>query len=152
MAILQQPTYLTCDESDPDDYRPRSTWAFLVDPSDAQRPFVKGLALSIDNIAPGDRVPLHRHPIDEALVVLEGTVELVIGDEVRLVGAGTVAFAPAGVAHGGRNASDGDVKIVGMFASERIGFTYLERNPAPGTEGDPPQPPFEIYARELTGE
>jgi hypothetical protein len=149
MAILQQPTYLACDESDPDDYRPRSTWAFLVDPADTQRPFVKGLALSIDNIAPGDRVPLHHHPIDEALVVLEGTVELIVGDQVQLVGAGGVAFAPAGVAHGGRNGGDRMVRIVGVFASEQVGMTYLERNPAPGTEGDPPQPPFEMNARQL---
>jgi len=68
MAIIRnRATWPATRESDPDDYRPRSTWAFVVDPSDAERPFVTSLALSIDNIAPGDRVPLHTHPIDEAL-------------------------------------------------------------------------------------
>jgi hypothetical protein len=37
-----------------------------------------------------------------------------------------------------------------MFPSERIGIEYLERNPAPGTEDDPPQPVVVIDVRALS--
>jgi len=36
-----------------------------------------------------------------------------------------------------------------MFPSEQIGIKYLERNPAPQTEEQPPQPAFTIEARAL---
>ena len=39
------------------------------------------------------------------------------------------------------------VRIHAMFPSEQIGIRYLERNPAPGTEGEPPQPAFTIDVR-----
>jgi quercetin dioxygenase-like cupin family protein len=32
-------------------------------------------------------VPLHTHPVDEVIVVAEGTAEVALGDEVRIVSA-----------------------------------------------------------------
>ena len=62
-----------------------------------------------------------------------------------------VVFIPAGTAHRTRNASDSPVRVHAMFPSEVIGIEYLERNPAPGTENDPAQPPVSLDVRALMG-
>ncbi len=43
---------------DPDDHRPASSWRLVVDPDDAAGR-VDGLALIEEEIAVGDRIPLH---------------------------------------------------------------------------------------------
>ena len=149
MAIVEHLEYVSFDESDPDDYRPASTWAVLVDPGDGSGPPVDNITMIFEEIAPGDRIPLHTHPIHEVIVISEGRPIVTLGSETREVGAGTVVFIPAGMPHGTRNASDSPVRVHAMFPSERIGIEYLERNPAPGTEDDPPQPPMELDVRAM---
>jgi quercetin dioxygenase-like cupin family protein len=139
MAILPNPPLQPLDESDPDDYRPRSVWSGpLVDPMSAND-YVRDLSVILERIAPGDRIPLHRHSIDEAIVVESGEVELRVGEETRVVTGRSVAFFPAGVEHGARNVGSGDAHYTAFFPSTAIDIEYLERNPAPGTEGEQPQ-------------
>ena len=59
----------------------------------------------------------------------------------------SVAFFPAGVAHSAANVGSEDVVYTAFFSASAIGIEYLELNPAPGTEGDPPQPPVVYDAR-----
>ncbi len=151
MAIISSLHYAPFDESDPDDFRPNSKWALVVDPGQGGQPFVDNITLIFEEVAPGDRIPLHTHPIHEVIVVDEGEPEITLGDETRQVDRGTVVFIPAGTPHQTRNASNEYVRIHAMFSSERIGIEYLERNPAPGTEGDAPQPAFTIDVRALSG-
>jgi quercetin dioxygenase-like cupin family protein len=132
---------------DPDDHRPNTTWALVVDPARDDEPYVAGLTLLFERIAPGDRIPLHTHPIDELLVIDDGAGEARVGDECRRVSAGTAIFVPAGKPHGTRNVGPGTLRLHAVFPTSRIGITYLERNPAPGTEDDPPQPPVIFDAR-----
>jgi quercetin dioxygenase-like cupin family protein len=82
--------------------------------------------------------------------VNEGTPEVTLGDETLQVDPGAVVFIPAGTPHRTRNATTSPVRIHAVFPSEQIGIRYLERNPAPGTENDPPQPAFTIDVRALT--
>jgi mannose-6-phosphate isomerase-like protein (cupin superfamily) len=58
---------------------------------------------------PGTGPRLHRHAYDEVFVVLEGEATFTLGDEQRVVGAGTAVLAPAGVPH--RFVSTGDVPL-----------------------------------------
>lgn len=150
MAIIPSFHYSHFDESDPDDFRPNSKWALVVDPGQTHQTFVDNIALIFEEIAPGDRIPLHTHPIHEVIVIDEGEPEITVGDETRGVGRGTVIFIPAGTPHRTRNMSIRPVRLHAMFPSERIGIEYLERNPAPGTEDDPPQPAFTIDVRALS--
>lgn len=150
MAIITNVDYAPFDVSDPDDFRPDSKWALLVDPVVDAGTHVDNITLIFEEIAPGDRIPLHTHPIHEVLVFDEGTAEVTLGNETRELGPGAVVFVPAGTAHGTENASPDPVRIHAMFPSERIGIRYLERNPVPGTESDPPHPPFTIDVRALT--
>jgi hypothetical protein len=47
----------------------------------------------------------------------------------------------AGAALGTRNVGADVVRVRAVFPSHRIDIAYIERNPAPGTEGDAPQAP-----------
>jgi len=128
------------DPRDPDDWRPRSRWALASDPR-------ASLAVIAEEIAPGDRIPLHRHQIDEVLLYHSGAAEVRIGEETFPVGAGSIAFVPAGEPHGTTNTGDEPVRVHAVFPSHEIDIEYLERNPAPGSESDPPQLPVSYDAR-----
>ena len=53
------------------------------------------------DIEPGARVTTHIHPdTEEAMVIVEGTLEAVLGNEVVTLGPGDTVLAPAGVKHG----------------------------------------------------
>ncbi len=149
MAIITTYDLVPFDEGDPDDYRPRSRWALLVDPSRPGGGHVDNITLIVEEIAPGDRIPLHTHPIHEVLLVDEGEPEITLGDETRTLRPGAVVFIPAGSPHRTVNASAEVVRIRALFPSEQLGIEYLERNPAPGTEGEPPQPAAVLEVRRL---
>ena len=122
---------------DPDDHRPASRWGLRVDPGD-ERGRVGTLAIITEEIAPGDRIPLHTHDVDEAITILHGLADTRLGEESRRVGPGTVIFIPAGVPHGTANAGPDPLQIHAVFPATSIEISMLERNPAPGTEGDAP--------------
>jgi len=140
MSIHERPT-LQPMVGDLDDHRPGSRWALVADPE------VRGLTAIVEDIAPGDRIPLHTHPQEEAIVIASGQAHVRVGDEEREVEAGAVLLVPAGMPHGTRNTSSEAVRVYAVFPATTIGIAYLERNPAPGTEADPPQPPFDVDLR-----
>jgi quercetin dioxygenase-like cupin family protein len=102
------------------------------------------LAVIVEKIGVGDAVPLHRHTIDEVVFYISGEVEVRLGEESHSVRAGDIVVIPAGVAHAQRNTGGSVAEIRAVFPSASLDVEYLERNPAPGTEGDPPQPRFVI--------
>jgi quercetin dioxygenase-like cupin family protein len=65
-------------------------------------------------LAPGfPGPPLHRHEaLHDMFYVLEGTLTMQLGDEVREVGAGAFVCVPPGVAHAFRNAGDAPVRLL----------------------------------------
>jgi quercetin dioxygenase-like cupin family protein len=121
------------DPADPDDWRPNSIWALVSEES-------ANVAVIVEEIGVGDAIPLHRHRIDEVLLYEAGDAEVRVDEETYLVGAGDIVIVPAGAAHGTRNVGSGKVSVRAVFPSTRIDVTYIQRNPAPGTEGDAPQP------------
>jgi quercetin dioxygenase-like cupin family protein len=52
---------------------------------------------------PGYVAPMHTHPGEEIIYILEGTLEYEIGGKVVRVRAGDVLFVPAGTPHTARN-------------------------------------------------
>ena len=133
---------------DPDDHRPESEWSLVVDPGSSTAP-VDDLAVILEHIAPGDRIPLHAHRVNEVIVV-HGNGTARIGDDARRVGDGAIVFIPAGTAHGLLNDGDRPLPIEAVFPTTRVWIQYLERNPAPGTESDEASPPLTYDFR--TGE
>lgn len=57
------------------------------------------MLLSHVSLGPNAVVPRHSHPHEQGGVVLEGEMELTIGDETRLVKVGEMYIAPGGVEH-----------------------------------------------------
>ena len=149
MAIITERAYLPIAElGDPDDYRPNSSVAFLFDPERPDGAYVRGITLIFETIAAGDRIPLHIHPTVEEVVVIEsGSAEITLGQEKRTVGPGAVVFIPPGTPHGTRNVGATTVCLQAIFPTPTIGIQMLERLPAPGTEGDPPQPAASVSLR-----
>ena len=72
-------------------------------------------------IAPGAQVTTHIHPdTEEAMVIVEGQLEAVLGDEVVNLGPGDTVLAPAGVKHGFINRSG--AKAVSLASFPRTSF------------------------------
>ena len=122
---------------DPDDHRPNTVWALLVDPGD-DTGRVDDLAVISERIGAGDRIPLHVHRVNE-VILARGPGRFTLGADVRSVDDGAVIFIPAGVPHGFHNDGDRPLPLQAVFPTTRVWIQTLERNPAPGTEGDLPQ-------------
>ena len=137
VSIIERPA-LQAMVGDPDDHRPGSRWALLVDPGDADGR-VDSLAIIREAIGVGDRIPLHTHDVDEAITILDGAADATLGDERRRLGPGAVVFIPAGTPHGTQNSGETPLEILAVFPSTSIVIAMLERNPAPGTDGDSPR-------------
>lgn len=65
----------------------------------SRAPFGKHLMLSYLEIDAGAIVPMHHHPHEQGGIVLEGKVELTIGDSVQAVQKGGMYLIPSNVKH-----------------------------------------------------
>lgn len=132
MGVVGPPSLEPMD-SDPDDYRPDSKWALVTDPT------VHDLSVIHEDVAPGDHIPLHRHRVNEAVLVVSGSAEVALGDELVRPEPGSTVFIPAGTVHGHRNIGTKTLRIVAIFPATTVDMEMLARNPAPGTENDEPK-------------
>jgi quercetin dioxygenase-like cupin family protein len=111
----------------------------ITDPPDGPRE-VGDIALVIEEIAPGDSIPLHiHHDVNECVVVIQGRNEVQLGDDTLILEAGDTVFIPKEMPHAQRNVGDGPLLIHAVFPSTVVDMELLERNPAPGTEKEPPK-------------
>lgn len=60
--------------------------------------------------------PLHVHPVDQTYYVVEGEVDLLLGNERETIRAGSALFIPAGLAHHSWNGGDVDEIHVEVIA------------------------------------
>ncbi|WP_224490613.1 cupin domain-containing protein [Robertkochia flava] len=150
MAVIHNFKYVSvADLDDPDDYRPDSYLSFSTDPGkEGER--VENMVVFREKIAPGDQIPLHMHTSEEVMMVDKGTIEARLGNKKQIVQQGGVIFIGAKQAHGFKNVGDVPARISAVFPSRYVDIFYLERNPAPGTEAQNPQPPVRIDIRALS--
>ena len=67
-------------------------------------------------IAPMTRVPRHAHTnTEEAMVLLEGTLEAQVGSQRMTIEAGDLVLAPAGSVHGFLNRSETPARLLYVF-------------------------------------
>jgi quercetin dioxygenase-like cupin family protein len=76
-------------------------------------------------LQPGDRVLLHTHPVEEAVMFLSGSGEATLGDEIVPIGAGTSLFFPAGLVHGFRNTGSDVLHVVIVFPVPHFADTTI---------------------------
>jgi quercetin dioxygenase-like cupin family protein len=71
-------------------------------------------------VDPGVALPMHTHPGDEIVYVLEGTWEyLVEGQGVKILNAGDAAFVPTGMKHSAKNAGRGKGSALATYIVEK---------------------------------
>lgn len=72
------------------------------------------------DIAPAATAPWHRHPGEEVIYILEGTLEYQLdGQHPVVLKAGEVLFVPAGVAHMARNAGSANGAELATYIVEK---------------------------------
>ena len=71
-------------------------------------------------------VRTHVHPTEEAMVILEGELDAVLGDEVIKVKAGDTVLAPTGVKHGFINRSGASARLMAIFPTATIERTFVD--------------------------
>lgn len=72
------------------------------------------------DFAPGASFPRHRHPGEEIIYVLEGTVEYELdGQPAVTLKAGEVLFVPPGVVHAARNRGSIPAAELGTYVVEK---------------------------------
>ena len=75
-------------------------------------------------IEPGHRLGTHRDNVEEVILILEGTAEVSLGDEVAHLSAGELAVVPAMMPHGMRNVGTGMLRFVGFFPSATVASIF----------------------------
>ena len=96
-------------------------------PTVARRFFINGdlggesLTVGEATIAPGGSIPLHIHPgHEEGILITEGTLNGVLGDEKTTLKVGDVMLAPTGVKHELVNNTQQPTKIIFIFPTLNV--------------------------------
>lgn len=87
--------------------------------------------VSYSEVGVGAGTPLHKHEADEVIVVLEGSVEARLGDEVATVGADHTLVVPPDTPHSFTSVGSGPAKLLTFFPINDPfdHTTYLEGEP-----------------------
>lgn len=84
-------------------------------------------------LAPGGRIPAHRHPIIEhEQVMVRGEMVLGVNDEVRVVCAGDAMYLPAGCAHWYENRTTEEVEFLCVIPNTKDYITEWLEDPPEG--------------------
>ena len=84
-------------------------------------------------IDPGAELPMHTDSAEELLIVVQGSAEARVGDEVATISTHDMALVPPMAPHGLRNTGDEVVRVLGTFSASTVVSTF-ER---PFNPGDP---------------
>jgi quercetin dioxygenase-like cupin family protein len=96
----------------------------------------KGIFVAQQWLAPGDRVLLHTHPVEEALTFLSGAGEATLGEDTVPISQGVSLYIPEGVIHGFR-CIEGTLHVMVVFP----GSAFAETTIAEPLESDPSRRP-----------
>ena len=77
-------------------------------------------------MSPGSSLRLHTHPHDEAIILLEGSVEMTAGEESRVVTQGHTLLAPLGIPHKLANTSSNDARLYAVSPVAESQTTYVD--------------------------
>jgi quercetin dioxygenase-like cupin family protein len=99
-------------------------------------PYGRNIMLSYLEMDAGAEVPLHRHPHEQAGMLLKGRMELTIGDETRVVEAGSMFIIPENTPHRAV-AVGGPAVVLDVFSPIREDYAELYNKyiPAPQAGG-----------------
>lgn len=87
-------------------------------------PYGQHLMLSYLEMEDGAEVPLHQHPHEQGGILLRGKLQLTIGDETRVVEAGSLFLIPPHTLHRAV-AVDGPATVLDVFSPIREDYAEL---------------------------
>ena len=76
------------------------------------------MTMALFNLFEGAAIPEHSHPHEQIGTILSGSMELVIGEEKRIVTKGDLWVIPSGMAHKGR-CLEGPAEVLEFFSPLR---------------------------------
>lgn len=76
-------------------------------------------------LEPGHRLEQHTDSPEELLLVIEGEVEINVGEERAVAGPGTIAVVPPMAPHGARNVGNGTARVLGFFPRPGVVSTFV---------------------------
>jgi quercetin dioxygenase-like cupin family protein len=76
-------------------------------------------------LQPGDRVLLHTHPVEEAVMFLTGSGEATLGDDTVAIGPGITLYFPPGLVHGFRNTGNDILHVIVVFPVPHFAETTI---------------------------
>jgi quercetin dioxygenase-like cupin family protein len=106
----------------------------------------RSTAAVLFELAHGTRLGTHTDSAEEVLVVLDGEVEFVVGDERRRASAGAIAVVPAEVPHDVIGVGDTPARVAGVFSSNTIVSVFDDEWVPYGTRVLGTPPPDELAA------
>jgi quercetin dioxygenase-like cupin family protein len=108
--------------------------AFTAAPGIQMQSF-SGSAVMVNwvTIEPNRPIPRHQHPHEQIGVMIEGAMELTIGDETRVLRPGDAYNVPPHLPHGGRTLEEGCV-VLDVFTPVREDYAALAKAAAESSE------------------
>lgn len=82
-------------------------------------------------LGPGDRVLLHTHPVEEAVMFMTGVGEASMDGETVEIAAGVSLFFPAGCVHGFRNTGNTPMHVILVFPVPYFAETLIVETAEP---------------------
>ena len=91
----------------------------------------EGVSLLVNTVEPGAAAPLHKHTVEETMLVLEGTVWVRVGEEYATVGPHHTVIIPAHTPHAWGNNGPDVAKLLWAFGGPDpfSDATYLAGQP-----------------------
>ena len=103
-----------------DDYDPIE----LTPGAKARTPFGENVMLSYLELDEGSAIPTHAHPHEQAGMLLQGNLELTIGDETRLCKPGEMYIIPPDTPHTAKPVG-GPATLLDVFSPVREDYVAL---------------------------
>lgn len=104
-----------------------------VDGCRMRTPHGEHLMLSYLEMQTGAEIPAHSHPHEQGGILLQGRLELTIGDETRIVEPGAMFLIPGNVPHRAV-AIEGPVVVLDVFSPVREDYADLANRYIPAGE------------------
>lgn len=111
-----------------DDYKPIE----LAAGARARTPYGKHLMLSYLEMDGGSVIPTHSHPHEQGGMLLEGQLELTIGDQTQLCKVGDMFIIPPNTPHAAK-AIGGRAVVLDVFSPVREDYVELFNDYIPKT-------------------
>ncbi len=76
-------------------------------------------AMRLFEVEPGGRTPLHSHPWEHEVFILDGKCKLVLGDEEKILEAGYAIYIPPNLKHTFLNAGERILRFLCLIPNQK---------------------------------